>query len=642
MKNVISKVLPSIFVVILLLSSYTGASAQPAPPAGETLHYSLNDSAGLKAFIDEEMLSQMKENNVPGAAIAIVKDGRLAYSAGYGYADIENRTPVVANETLFRIGSVTKLFTATAVMQLAERGNLDLNADVNDYLADFKIPDTYGRHITLNDLLTHSAGFEVQEGYGRTIVIDPERMMPLEEYLVRDMPARVRPPGEAASYSNYGMALAGYIVEQASGTPYDRYVEQNILMPLAMENTTAQQPVPYPLGGRLSRGYVYSNGAYRSVPFEYIVPAPAGSISSTATDMAAFMIAQLNDGRLGNASIMNVTTAENMHSRHFAGDPRICGMAYGFKEAQVNGMRALEQGGATTLFTSELILVPAENLGIFMAFNAGGGYNARENILRAFFDRYYPAPASGPIRPMEGYKERASRYALRFTSTSTSWTTNEKIVGGMSGQFGIHANDNGTIGIGDKNFIEVEPGLFKELNGTWTLAFREDGNGRIKYMFVNAAPAESMMRIQTLNMFIFHMALLAACIVIFVSAPAIWLAQWLRGRRKPGASGPMPRNAKLLSAIVCILDIIFVVAFAMTFLSSMDALQYGVPLALYVVLAIPIITTALTVGILGLTLLAWHKKYWSLPGRLYYTIVTVAMLVFIWVLNFWNLLGYKF
>ena len=631
-----------IFTIIIIVMSSVNVSAQSAGPTAKGSQYDINDPAGLKAFIDELMPEQMKENNVPGGAIAVVKDGHIIYTQGYGYSDMENHTPVIADQTLFRIGSVTKLFTATAVMQLVEQGKLDLNADVNVYLKDFKIPDTYPEPITLNDLLTHMAGFEDQSAYGKIIVISPDKYGPLGDYLAHNMPARVRPPGEVAAYSNYGMALAGYIVEQVSGVPYDRYIEQNILLPLDMKNSTAAQPVPYGLKDRLSEGYTYSGGLYTSVPFEYIRPSPAGSISSTSTDMANFMIAQLDEGRLGNASVMNATTAENMQSRHFAGDPRLNGMAYGFQESEINGKKILEHGGATTLFICELCLVPSEKLGIFMAFNSGGGVNARAKIIQAFFDRYYPAPAQAPIQPMAGYQERAQHYVAVYSSTSMSYTTNEKIVGGLTQQYGIKANDNGTINLLDKNYVEVEPLLFQELNGTGKLAFREDDKGNIEYVFADNAPAESLVKEDHLyQTAVFHLLLLLLCLAIFLSAPVVWAAAWLRSRRRKTPATRKASMAKWLSSIVCILNVAFILGFALVFILMLNELAYDAPLALYLVLAIPIVTSILTIGVIAYTAYVWLDKDWRLPGKVYYTVVTLAMLAFIWLLNYWNLLGYK-
>ena len=190
------------------------------------------DPAELEAFLDEVMAEDMQEHHIPGATVAVVKDGELSFAKGYGYADLERQTPVVPGQTLFSLGSLSKLFTWTAVMQLAEQGKVDLHADVNTYLQEAQIPATFPESITLAHLMTHTPGFE-EIATGR-FPLEIDRVLPLDAYIGKGRPARVRPPGTTLGYSNYGASLAGYIVQEVSGIPYEQYVEENILSPLRM------------------------------------------------------------------------------------------------------------------------------------------------------------------------------------------------------------------------------------------------------------------------------------------------------------------------------------------------------------------------------------------------------------------------
>ncbi|NIP68221.1 MAG: serine hydrolase, partial [Planctomycetales bacterium] len=217
------------------------------------------DPAELEAFLDELIGKKMEEYHIAGAAVSVVKDGKLFFAKGYGYADLENGIPVDPEQTVFRIGSVTKLFTWTAVMQLVEQGKLDLDADINTYL-DFRIPDTYPQPITLRHLLTHTAGFE--DWFFEFLALGADDLVPPREWLVSHMPARVRPPGDSAGYSNYGTSLAGYIVARVSGQPYDQYIQEHILDPLGMVHSTVQSPMPPDLRPLASVGYTYVDGAY--------------------------------------------------------------------------------------------------------------------------------------------------------------------------------------------------------------------------------------------------------------------------------------------------------------------------------------------------------------------------------------------
>src|SRR5436190_3237605 len=231
------------------------AAAVPASARG------VRDRGELAAFLDGVMTANLRDKHVAGATVAVVKDGALFYANGYGYSDVAHRTPVSADRSLFRIGSTSKLFTWTAVMQLVEQGKLDLDTDVNKYL-DFKIPDTYPKQpITMRHIMTHTPGFEED---GRDLITDDtSRMILTGRWVKTHIPGRVRPPGTFSSYSNYATALAGYIVERVSGQPFDTYIEQHILTPLGMTQTTTRQPLPANLRSDMSNGYIYAAGSYR-------------------------------------------------------------------------------------------------------------------------------------------------------------------------------------------------------------------------------------------------------------------------------------------------------------------------------------------------------------------------------------------
>ena len=197
------------------------------------------ESAAIETFADGFFAAQMARLQVPGAALAIVQGQRVVFSKGYGYADLAAKVPVDPERTLFRVGSVSKLLIATAVMQLYEERRLDLHADINTYLTRFKIRDRYSTPITLAHLLTHTAGFDerVIGMWARTRPAEP-----LGDHLAARMPPRVRPPGDVISYSNYGMALAAHIVENVAGMSYEHYVQKRILTPLEMYRSTFAYP----------------------------------------------------------------------------------------------------------------------------------------------------------------------------------------------------------------------------------------------------------------------------------------------------------------------------------------------------------------------------------------------------------------
>ena len=261
-KKMIKNIGLAIFVLLfsLIPSLSSGQEAASAPPPATQ---GPSDPKELEAFIDGIMAVELEANHIVGATISVVKDGQLFFAKGYGYANFKSKTPVLPDRTMFRPGSVSKLFTWTAVMQLYEQGKLNLDADVNTYLKEFKIPATFPQPITMNHLLSHTPGFE--ERSTGLMAREPKDLRPMGEFLASHMPARVRPPGELTSYSNYGTALAGYIVEVVSGVPFEQYIEENIFKPLGIEHSTFRQPLPEALVPNMSSGYSYKNGAFKDV-----------------------------------------------------------------------------------------------------------------------------------------------------------------------------------------------------------------------------------------------------------------------------------------------------------------------------------------------------------------------------------------
>jgi CubicO group peptidase (beta-lactamase class C family) len=380
----------SVCVIGAVGSTLLSQEYQPEEPsirAALEENIALSTRAELEAFVDGIMAVHLRDRNIAGATVSVVKDGKIFLAKGYGYADVKKKIPVNPETTMFRPGSVSKLVTWTAVMQLVEGGRIDLDTDVNTYLKDFKIPETFPEPITMKHLMTHTPGFEEKAtGMGaRTI----EDLMPVGQFLQEYMPARVRPPGIITSYSNYGTALAGYIVEVLSGLPFETYVEDYIFKPLGMRHSTFRQPLPADLAEHMSVGYKFENGVFKPEEFELIHGmTPAGALSASGTDMALFMITHLQKGRFGEIRILEEETANLMHSQLFTHDPHIVGNAHGFWEMRYNDIYALEHGGDTLLFHSFLVLIPEQNTGFYVSYNSvGGGGPSRIQLVESILDR---------------------------------------------------------------------------------------------------------------------------------------------------------------------------------------------------------------------------------------------------------------
>src|SRR5437763_126453 len=362
----------------------------PAPLPELALPHELT-KPDLEAFLDGLIPAQLQNRDIAGAVVSVVKDGRVLLEKGYGYADFVAKKPVVADKTLFRPGSISKVFTAIAVMQLVEQGKLDLDRDINNYL-DFALPQTYPEPITLRRLLTHTAGFE--ETLKNLFVPSAREMRPLRDYLIAAMPARIFPPGEVPSYSNYGLTLAGYIVERVSGEPFEKYIAAHILDPLRMEHSTFAQPLPPALEPEMSVGYLAAAEGPRK--FEFVTAAPAGALSATASDMSRLMLALLGEGSIDGATILKPDSVRAMETREFELHPDLHAIGFILMDYSMNGQRIVGHGGDTIYFHSDLMLIPEAHIGLFISYNSAGSRpgGGRTELLRACMNRYFPEPVT--------------------------------------------------------------------------------------------------------------------------------------------------------------------------------------------------------------------------------------------------------
>jgi len=618
-----------------------GQEAESAlPPASQ----GPSDARELEAFIDGIMAVSLEANHIAGATISVVKDGQLFFAKGYGYANLKSKAPVLPDRTMFRPGSVSKLFTWTAVMQLYEQGKLDLNADVNTYLKEFQVPATFPQPITLNHLLSHTPGFE-ERGTGMA-AREAKDLMPLGKWLAAYMPARVRPPGELTSYSNYGTSLAGYIVEVVSGVPFEQVIEENIFKPLGMEGSTFRQPLPETLAPNMSTGYTYKNGAFKEEKFELLNGmAPAGSLSACATDMARFMIAHLQNGAYGEARILKEETARFMHSRLFGHDPRINGNAHGFWEFAYNDLHLIEHGGDTIWFHSQLALIPEKNLGWFVSYNTTPG-GSREQLFHAFLNRFYPAASPlAELKPSEEARKRLKKVSGVYGISRMSTTKYEKITALLM-QIKVVPTKEGTLLVkipGDaRQYAELEPLVFREVDGQGKLVFKEDDRGRVTLAFAGDIPHMALLKLKWPEQPMFHYFLIGFSVLFFLIAAVGWpvaaLSRRICGRTIVG--NPAPRGARFLAGLMGGCFLLFLILTAAAF-SDLNEAMFGVPSLFKIALALPLIGAVMAVGVLGYTFMAWVKKYWYGCRRLTYTLIFVAAVVFLWVLYFYNLLGWR-
>lgn len=525
-------------------ASITGPAAVPVRNSAVVPAMTAQD---VQTFFDGAVPYAMHRGDIAGGVVVLVKDGKILFAQGYGYADVATRRPVIADQTLFRIGSVSKTFTWTAVMQLVQAGKLKLNADVNDYL-DFKIPEKNGGPLTLRDLLTQTPGFE--DTARDEFLSSPSKLFPLGEYVKKDMPTRIFPPGKIVAYSNYGATLAGYIVQRVSGEPFDQYVEDHIFKPLGMGHSTFAQPLPQGLAPYMSVGY-HSASDKKIIPFESIEVGPAGSLTASGTDMAHFMIAHLDNGQYNGTSILSPATTALMHTPHSQMAPGMNGYALGFYQENRNGLRIIGHAGDTNAFHSDLHLLLDKHVGLFMSFNSAGKAGEVEKVrtalFRDFLNRYYPytppqeatvadpkADASRVAGWYMGSRRIESGLRLAYALTQTSVTANPD----GTIQFAPLTDLSGT----PKTWREVGPLTYREVGGQTHTKFVTDKSGRIRYWISDDfLPIEVFQPMHGLKSF----GMLKSLGTAFIAALLLTLAIWIGGaiiRRRMRVQLVLTRN----------------------------------------------------------------------------------------------------
>ena len=601
--------------------------------------------ADVHAFLDGFVPMQLERENIAGAVVLVVKDGAIFFAKGYGYSDVDKKSPVTVDATLFRPGSISKLFTWTAVMQLVEQGKLDLDRDINEYL-DFKIPPAFGKPITLRNLMTHTPGFEEQ--IKDLITEESAPQATLRQHLVTHIPERIFPPGTTPAYSNYGASLAGYIVERVSGRPFNDYVAENIFKPLGMSHSTFVQPLPADLKPLMSNGYNLGSG--KAKPFEIIEEAPAGALAATAADLGRFMIAHLQNGKLDNAQILRPETAAQMHSRQFGLSPALNGMCLGFYEESRNGHRIIGHGGDTVYFHSDLHLVPDSGIGFFVSYNSAGKgeISPRSALWYHFLDRYFPYTPP-KVQKLATADADARTVAGRYLTTRRSEGSFLK-VGAIEGNVQVRPDENGTIKVEPfkdfngqiKKWQEIAPLVYRSVNGQDMLAFRRDDHGQMQ--LVPNFPAALEQRIPLLVSSDFNQFLILAILLLLGVTLLCWpLAAIIRGHYHQRLELDFSyMRLRLWVRLVCAVDIAFVAILLVTLTDAgPSALSTRSDLKFQAIQALGLLGACGTVIVILACLRAWRDPQMWFWSKIWNFLLVLACLGFVWFSYHWNLLNFN-
>ncbi|UAJ11043.1 serine hydrolase domain-containing protein [Glacieibacterium megasporae] len=507
--------------------------------------------ADVDAWLDGYLPYALRAGDIPGAVAVVVKDGKILTARGFGFADLATRTPVDPEKTLFRPGSVSKLVTWTAVMQLVGEGRLDLDRDVNTYL-DFTIPPYAGKPVTLRQIMTHTAGFE-EAGKG-IISYDAKDDVGIAAYLKRWTPRRIFAPGTTPAYSNWATTLAGYIVARASGEDFDTYVKRHIFDPLGMHDSTFRQPLPANLAPQMATGYPKPGEAKG---FEFVVPAPAGALSASGTDMGRFMIAHLQHGELDGQRILPAAVADVMHDSPLGKVdplslmPPLNRMELGFFETNINGREVIGHLGDTSAFHTSLHLFMKDGVGLYVSFNSPGKAGAvgalRTAVFEDFADRYFPtiAAADGRVDATTA-KRHVEMMVGNWTASRRADSSFLSVVYGLIGQTTVSVGSKGELvvpslmapGGRPRQWVEIAPFVWRDVYGHERLAAKVIDGKVARWTFDLAAPFEVFLPVAAAVSASWLLPVAYASIAVLLLTALYWPVTWY-ARRVYRASHPL-------------------------------------------------------------------------------------------------------
>lgn len=598
-----------------------------------------NDSE-LETYVDRVVNRAKQDHDIDGLAVSVASSNAIQLSKGYGHAFHSEDIPVRADKTLFRIGSVSKALTWTAAMQLIDQGEIASDIPVNDALTSLAIPQAYDKPIRLWHLATHTAGFEARP-FGNA-VNDPEHVRPLAESVSTDIPSRVRPPGVLPQYTNYAAALGGQLIADVSGQPFEKYIRQNIFEPLGMTQSTFQ-PAPRELVPEEDTDVTDVENFYSDV-------APASGMCTTGTDMARFMQAHLNADTTNKGRILSADAVETMHQQWYTAQNRLDGMAFGLFEKSRGDRRLVRHSGAAFVFSGELSLIPDDDTGLFVVVHGADASAARQQIVDEVLKALAPVP--GTRTPIPGQTptradELVGRYRSINMTDSASWG---KIIYGMvTQQVDVQVADNGLLitkqgGTTDR-WVEVEPLVFEHIRESSTVAFQTSNgepDGEITHLLQGVSAYEKVAPYEQTSVQGGATTVAVATSLIGVVGWPV-TAIWRRYRSTDEQSQSLTEARWIAGgSIACLFVfvsalILLAITLSMTGQPSLFNRQ---PAGFNAIFAIRTGGAVLAIAALGYAVQAWYRRAWSLPARIHYTAVAIAVITLYMIAHYWNLLWF--
>jgi len=623
-----------VLLVLLVLASVLTLPVQSVTALKDSKPSSTVDAItpqAVEAFINGFASYALKSYDVPGLGFVMVKDGEVFFSKGYGYADVEKQVPFDTYQTIVRGGSIVKTVTALAVMQLAEQGRLDLDADVNQYLTHLQVPDTYEQPVTARQLLHYTAGFDTR--FIGIRVKSKDEIPPLGEYLDYHLTDRVRPPGEIRSYNDFEIALAGLLVEEVSGMPYDQYVQEYIFNPLGMDSTSIY--LPQEDEERVSLGY-RSDGQPYPLNYYYLNDAAGAGFNTTVSDLARYMIMHLENGKYGDVQLLSEESAKELHTTRFQHDPHLPGIAYTFDEVFWGGLRVLAKSGGAPGFQNRMLLLPDLGIGIYFVQNRDYSAGLSSELEQEFQQRFFPSSNNQPLQkdiPVTDPHE-LDRYAGYYVEMIDYSEGSLEKVRSLMDQAQVTVDEQGQLKLYGSALQRVDDNLFQWSNTGNFVAFREDDKGKVTHMFYART---AVLRVPWHETFPVQMGLLGFSLVIFLTALIGWLVAGLKHQGKSyGVSGSL---SLLYVGFLVGLGLLLAPVFAGA--DPPWVFSFAPPAALLVLLALPLFGIPLTLLLAWQVFRSWKGKRDGWFVRVHNTLILLASFAILFFLNTWNLLGYR-
>ena len=598
------------------------------------------DPAELESFLDPILTSYFYKAHIPGAIFLLVKDGKIFFSKGYGYANLEKHIPA-GSDTVWRVVSLSKSVTAISVFQLVERGQLNLDEDVNQYLKGFKLPATFPQPVTVRELLNHTAGFDSDVDNFNTQTESATEPVSLDQFLQAHPPARILPPGKEFLYSNAAYDVAGALVEAISGETFANEVDSKLFQPLGMDHSSFQQPPP--ASAYLAQGYKRLRGKIQPIAFPLYLDPPSRALTTSASDMGRLMLTLLNGGELGTSQVLSPESLRTILSTSYTYGPDMAGSAYGFESIPWGGLKIFSKSGSGIGASSHLVLIPGANLGYFLAYNVEDDRTFRSVLLDRFLEHYFGRAmktvqrnkmGSGSFEGLTGtYRSTSYSHTTAAKWLRISWTDQPRIAlhdGILMVQNGFHRTE--------KELIPVAPQVFATVGTNSDYVFVEGSNGQSVRLINNLFVYEKVAWYDSDTL---HFRILIFFFIIFALGTASFpVAGLLHRSHKPGT--PPIRGILFFLSLISFLNVssLGILMIVLKFADFRLQITNSPPSLVLLVSAL-LLAALLSLALPGLIYYGWKNGVLSRTSLTLLGFFSFISLCFIPWLNYWNLLGFR-